>query len=256
MSDQKPKKIPVKTAFSLPPIIVAVLTALICLSIGLAIRSNSPSATLNSLLVLFLILFAIVGLVVSIWLILRESRRQKISEENEKIDWELGLPESQRRKLNREVRELAKILDVSAENMSDLLSAYIVAQDLALRQVQQEAKIPLKRNVKIGESVFDAVYTRNDLMVCVSVIFLVEPMISKEKIEEVSQKIAQAKNSLKKDGNSTKLKLQLVLVTQLDKADEEKLRSSLHKNLFINTPADVEINLLDFAKLQKTYAMD
>lgn len=256
MSNPKPEKIHTKRAFPLPPIIVAVLTALICLSIGLAIYSNNLSANLKTILIVFLILFAIAGLAAAILLFLRESRRQIVSEENEKIKWELGLPESQRSKLNREVRELAQILDVSAENMSDLLSAYIVAQDLALRQVQQEAKIPLKRNVKIGDSVFDAVYTKDHLMICVAVTFLVEPKVSEEKIAEVSKKIAQAKKSLAKDKNGAKLKLQIVFVTQLDKADEEKLRSSLHKNLFINTPADVEINLFDFAKLQKTYAMD
>lgn len=256
MPEQKSEKVQPKIAFSFTPLIVAVLTALICLSIGLAIYSQNLSANLNRISIAFLILFAIVGLAVSIWLILRESRREIVSRENEKRNWKLGLPENQRSKLNREVRELAKVLDVSAENMSDLLSAYIVAQDLALRQVQQEAGIPLKRNVKIGNSVFDAVYTKEDWIICVWVNFLVEPLISLEKIDEISKKIADARKSLAKDGNGSTLKLQMVLVTQLDEADEELLRSSLHKNLFLDTPADVEINLFDFAKLQKTYAMD
>ena len=256
MSNPKPEKIQLKTAFPLPPIIVAILTALICLSIGLAVYSNNLSANLKTILIVFLILFAIAGFAAAILLFLRESRRQIVSEENERTNWEFGLPESQRSRLNREVRELVQILDVSAENMSDLLSAYIVAQDLALRQVQQEAGIPLKRNVKIGDAVFDAVYTKKDLLICVIVNFLVEPLVSPEKIDDASQKIAAAKKSLEKNGHKARLKLQMVLVTQLDEADQTQLHSSLNKKLFQNTPADVELNLFDFTKLQKTYAMD
>ncbi len=256
MSKQKSEIKSEKTAFPLPPIVAAVLTALICLSFGLAIYSNNLSQKLNAILSVCLILIGAAGLAAAVLLFLRESSRQVISEENERISWELGLPETQRSKLNREVRELAKILDVSAENMSDLLSAYIVAQDLALRQVQQEAETPLKRNVKIGDSVFDAVFTKADLMICVAVTFLVEPKVSEEKIAEISKKIAEARKFLAKEKNGAKLKLQMVLVTQLDEADEQILRSSLHKSLFTNTPADVEINLFDFGKLQKTYAMD
>ena len=44
--------------------------------------------------------------------------------------------------------ELSRILEVGTEQMSDLQSAYIVAEDLALRQIQQEEDVPLMRHVR------------------------------------------------------------------------------------------------------------
>ena len=43
------------------------------------------------------------------------------------------------------------------EQLGDLQSAYIVAEDLALRQIQQEENIPLMRHVSVGGVPFDAV---------------------------------------------------------------------------------------------------
>ncbi|MGI8554939.1 MAG: hypothetical protein ACR2LT_01080, partial [Pyrinomonadaceae bacterium] len=53
----------------------------------------------------------------------------------------------------------------------------------------------------------------------------------------------------------SKLKLMLPLITQLDRADEIKLRAAL-KNKFTGTTVDVVINPLDFEELQLIFAGD
>ncbi len=195
------------------------------------------------------------GLVVLLWLNFSHWKKLSAGDRNRRISWDIDLPESQRIKLNREVHELARILEIPKEQMSDLLSAYIVAEDLALRQIQQEARMPLMRHVTVGTTPFDAVILKGDLITCVEVTFLVTPIVSQEKINLILKKIAAPMKSLKNLKIDARVRLLLVLVTQLDDASEAQLRSSLVKK-FGSTPVDVDIRLLDFEALQKIYAMD
>ncbi|MBK7706746.1 MAG: hypothetical protein IPN69_21520 [Acidobacteria bacterium] len=196
-----------------------------------------------------------VGLVALLWLNFAHWRKLSAGERNRNLHWEIDLPESQRLKLSREVVELARILEIPREQLSDLLSAYIVAQDLALRQIQQEARMPVLRHVVVGNTPFDGVIVKGDLITCVEVTFLVTPIVSQEKINIVLKKVAAPMKSLKNLKIDARVRLLLVLVTQLDDAAEAQLRSSLVKK-FGSTPVDVDIRLLDFEALQKIYAMD
>jgi hypothetical protein len=225
---------------------------LICLIIGL-ISAISSQNTIPA--ILFGI--SVFGLVVFLWLNLNHWKRLAIGEEHRHLSWNVDLPESQRVKLNEEVSELAKILEIPAEQMSDLLSAYIVAEDLALRQIQQEAHLPLIRHVQVGSTPFDAVLVKNDLITCIEVTFLVTPNISQEKINQILQKVSAPMKSLRNLKTKARLRLLLVLVTQLDKEQENQLRN-LIVDRFKNssTPVDVDIRLLDFEELQKTYAVE
>src|SRR5690606_10025410 len=54
------------------------------------------------------------------------------------IAWEPAFPDVRRQSLNVSVGELSRILKVEPEAVSELRSAFIVAEDLALRQIQQE----------------------------------------------------------------------------------------------------------------------
>jgi hypothetical protein len=51
-------------------------------------------------------------------------------------------------------------------------------------------------------------------------------------------------------------RLMVVLVTQLNFEDEERLRKSLGSKRFSGTPVDVDIRLLDFEALQRIYVTD
>src|SRR5687767_8365248 len=69
------------------------------------------------------------------------NRRTAAVDDRRFIHWDAAMPEIQRQNVNLEVRELARLLDVGSEQLPDLLSAYIVAEDLALRQIQQEENL-------------------------------------------------------------------------------------------------------------------
>ncbi len=231
-------------------VLAAGTIALICLAIGLISTLSAQSYGLSGLFLL-----SIAGLVFFLWTNLNQWKRLTVGESNKNLTWEIELPESQRQKLNHEVINLAKILDISQEQLSDLLSAYIVAEDLALRQIQQEARLPVLRHVQIGNVPFDGVLVKQDVVTCIEVSFLVTPSIAQEKINLFMDKMASTEKAFKKLNVGAKMRLLLVLVTQLDQAGEAQLRSSLVKK-FGSTPVDVDIRLLDFESLQKIYAMD
>src|SRR5215207_2531319 len=126
---------------------------------------------------------SLIGLCIYSILSLRTVRRLAAAGEESRIDWESALPEIQRESLNIEVVELSRILEVSTEQLSDLQSAYIVAEDLALRQIQQEEQVPLLRHVSIGDAPFDAVLVKQEMIICAEVSFLVGPELRQERID-------------------------------------------------------------------------
>ncbi|CAN5593345.1 hypothetical protein BH24ACI2_BH24ACI2_04110 [soil metagenome] len=226
--------------------------ALACLSIGIAASSRNIQALQRWILISFLILFSLFGLIFSVWLILRQAHQNAVSIAGKKTDWKIMPHENQRAKLNKEVREIASILETPEEQFSDLVSAYIVAVDLALRQIQEEANMPLMRYVRIGNAEFDAVLIKQDFAICIELVFLVTPVVPQEKINLLLNKTLVAQKTFKQINFEAKTKLLLVLVTQLDRTQEKELRSNLIKK-FSSTPVDVDIRLMDFESLQKIY---
>ena len=231
-------------------VLTAGTAALVCLAIGLI-----WTLSLNSFGLAGLFMLSILGLAFCIWTNINQWKRVVVGEDTKYLAWEIDLPESQRQKLNHEVIALAKILDISQEQLSDLLSAYIVAEDLALRQIQQEARMPVMRHVQIGNVPFDGVLVKHDVVTCIEVTFLVTPNIGQDKINLIMNKMAATKKSFSQLKIGARMRLLLVLVTQLDQQAETQLRSSLVKK-FGQTPVDVDIRLLDFEGLQKIYTID
>lgn len=181
------------------------------------------------------------------------SRRAAAVDDRKFIQWDAAMPEIQRQNVNVEVRELARLLGVGHEQLGDLLSAYIVAEDLALRQIQQEENLPLMRHVSIGKTPFDGILIDQDLITCIEVSFLVVPDVRQDRIESMLKKISQAKKNLAELKSRLRLRLMLVLVTQLNLDQEEQLRGMLITRRFSETPVDIDIRLLDFEMLQKVY---
>jgi hypothetical protein len=205
----------------------------------------------------FVALFALslIGVCVYGLLSARVTRRLAAAAEA-RINWEAALPEVQRESLNIEVLELSKILEVSSEQMSDLQSAYIVAEDLALRQIQQEEQVPLLRHVSIGDVPFDAVMVKQDVMSCAEVSFLVAPELRQERIDSMMRKISRAKTVVDEMDSGLSVRLMVILVTQLTVEDEDRLRKTLGTKRFAGTPVDVDIRMLDFEALQRIYVTD
>jgi hypothetical protein len=176
--------------------------------------------------------------------------------DRKRIDWETAQPDIQRQNLKIEVVELSRILEVGSEQISDLQSAYIVAEDLALRQIQQEENVPLMRHVTIGKAPFEAVMVKGDLVTCIDVSFLVVPDVRQEKLNATMRKIGVVKKTFGEMGIQLKVRLMMVLVTQLTPEDDDRLRAVLSKHRFEETPVDIDIRLLDFESLQKIYVTE
>ncbi len=173
-----------------------------------------------------------------------------------RIEWSTAMPDLQRQSLNIEVRELSKILEVEAGQLSELQSAYIVAEDLALRQIQHEEGVPLMRHVSVAGVPFDAVFQKDGVLVCCEVAFLVSPELRQDRIESIIRKIAQTKKEIEGTGTVTNVRLMIALVTQIVAEDEQILRSALNTQKFGDTPVDIDIRLLDFEALQKLYVTE
>ncbi len=238
-------------------ILIVGLIALSCLIAGLALSFASASldAAQRWLLLSFVILFPTLGLGVSLWLILRHHRKLTVSAKDEDFSWQLTGSEEQKNKLNAEVIELAATLGMSKTQIGDLRSAYIVAKDLALRQVELEAETPLLRHIRIGEADFDALIVDHDVVTCIDTTFLAIPEMTQERIGSVLQKTEYAIQKLQTVRPGTKLKLLLAIVTQLNTEDESKMRALLIEK-FALTPVDVDIRLMDFEGLQRVFAAD
>jgi len=206
----------------------------------------------------FVAIFAIVllGLGIYSYLYNRAARKLLSALDESRIDWESALPEIQRESLNIEVVELSRILEVRSEQLSDLQSAYIVAEDLALRQIQQEEQVPLLRHVSIGDVPFDAVLVKQDTIICAEVSFLVAPDLRQERIESMMRKMGRVRQVIDQMQVAMNIRLMVILVTQLTNDDEDRLRKSLGTKRFAGTPVDVDIRLLDFEALQRIYVTD
>lgn len=176
--------------------------------------------------------------------------------DQKRIDWETAEPEIQRQNLNIEVFELSRILEIESAQIGDLQSAYIVAEDLALRQIQQDEKVPLMRHVTIAKTPFEAIMVKGDVIICIDVSFLVVPDLRQEKIDAMLRKIATVKKTFAGMNIRMKVRLMMVLVTQLTEEDGDKLHSVLSRHRFEETPVDIDIRLLDFESLQKLYVTD
>ena len=70
------------------------------------------------------------------------------------------------------------------------------------------------------------------------------------------RKMARVKNIIEQMNVAMQTRLMVVLVTQLNVEDEERLRKSLNTKRFSGTPVDVDIRLLDFEALQRIYVTD
>ncbi len=223
-----------------------VLLGVLIAGIGLSLRAENLAGAA--------IFFAATAIFILVALMdIANRRRIEAVDDRKFIRWDAAMPEVQRQNVNVEVRELARLLGIAEDGLSDLLSAYIVAEDLALRQVQQEENLPLMRHVSIGGASFDAVMVEHDLITCIEVSFLVVPDVRQEKIESMLKKVTLAKRNLAEEKSRLRLRLMLVLVTQLTNEEEERLRGMLVTRRFSDTPVDIDIRLLDFEVLQKVY---
>ena len=170
--------------------------------------------------------------------------------------WTAVGPDIQQQMLSAEIEQIAKHLEFDGEDCGELLSTYIVAQDLALRQIQQEHKTAMIRHVAIDRVSFDAVISGANRVTCVEAAFLVTPELQQDKLDAMLKKIARVSKAFETGKVGLDLRLLIVLVTQLDADGEATLRASLKQRRFASTAADIDIRIFDFGQLQNTFLSD
>ena len=236
---------------SLVPLAILTSAVFLFLAIGIALSARQESWLI--LAVFGVLLVGTLAFAVQNYL---QFRKLAAARGEGRIQWQAANPEVQRQNLNLEVLELSRILETDREQLSDLQSAYIVAEDLALRQIQQEEKIPLLRHVGICGVPFNAVMLRDDVLVCAEVSFLISPDLRQDRIDAMLRKIEKVKVALDNENVAMRPRLMMVLITQLNSEEEGRLRAGLSKNRFAATPVDIDIRLLDFEALQRIYVTD
>ena len=185
----------------------------------------------------------------------KASRINQAASDRTKLEWRSAMPEIQRQDLNIEVIQLSKVLDVSSDQIADLHSAYIVAEDLALRQIQQEEGSLLLRHVTVGNVPFTGVLVKRNYIACLETSFVVSPELRQDRIDAIIRKIAAVKSAVQKQELKLDVRLMLVLITQLSHEHELQLRKIV-KERFADTPVTSDIRFLDFETLQRIYVTD
>jgi hypothetical protein len=172
------------------------------------------------------------------------------------IAWEPAQPELQRQTLNVAIGEISRILQVQPDAVGELQTAFVVGEDLALRQIQQEENVPVMRHISVGGVPFDAAFTKDEILVCCEVCFLVSPELGQDRVAAMMRKIGAVKRSIAEMNIGLEVRLMVILVTQMAAADVEKLRGTLSTKRFSSTPVDIDIRLMDFQGLQQVYVTE
>ncbi|MEO5858233.1 MAG: hypothetical protein ABIR33_04710 [Pyrinomonadaceae bacterium] len=172
-----------------------------------------------------------------------------------RIAWEPVQPELQRQTLNVAVGEISQIMQVQPEAVGELQTAFIVGEDLALRQIQQEENVPVMRHISVGGVPFDAAFTKDEILVCCEVCFVVSAELGQDRVAAMMRKIAAVKRAVAEMNIGLEVRLMVILVTQMAAADVEKLRETLSTKRFSSTPVDIDIRLMDFEGLQRIYVL-
>ena len=171
------------------------------------------------------------------------------------FSWTSMTSEQQRLKLNLEIMMIADTMRVSSEQNGELRAAYLVAEDLAMRRIELEDRLPLMRHIVLEGVPFDAVAKKEDKLYCVEVMFLVEPDLSAERINALFDKLGFAAQSLVRSRPDLKLELILALVTQLSPVQEKQLRASVAAKLAY-IPVDIDVRFMDFENLQTDFTAE
>lgn len=188
-----------------------------------------------------------------LWIGFRDARRAPQPRLPNNLGLRPAIPEVQRQNLNVEVGELCRRLEVDSGQLSEMQSAYIVAEDLALRHIQFEENAALIRHVSIARVPFDAVLLKGDCLICCDVAFLVTPDLRQEKIDAMIRKASAVRKTVEESVPSFETRLMAILITQLSQDEADQLRHELSTRRFSKIPVDIDIRLLEFETLQGIY---
>lgn len=219
----------------------------ICLAAAIALSFYQSSWPL-----LALVVFALLGAVTYAYF---RSVKEPVGLQN-RLVWKPSLTDVQKQSLALEVEGIAASLDLDPWQTTDLFSAYVVAEDLALRRVQQDHIAPMIRHLQVGGAPFDALIIEHGELLCVDVSFVVKPDLRQEKVDSMLRKMGTVKRFLGSQKLDVDLRLLIIVVTQLTPEEVEKLKSRLTGKRFPDSPVNIDIHFFDFEDLQRTYVTE
>jgi len=170
-----------------------------------------------------------------------------------RLEWHPTQTDVQKQSLALEVEGIASSLELDPLQTTELFSAYVVAEDLALRRIQQEHSAAMIRHLQVGGAPFDALIIESDELICVEVSFVVKPDLRQEKVDAMLRKMGTVKRYLAAERLDVALRLMLVVVTQLTPDEVDEIKSRLTGKRFPDSPVNIDIHFFDFEELQKTY---
>ena len=173
-----------------------------------------------------------------------------------RLEWEPTLTDVQKQSLALELEGIAASLELDPWQTTELFSAYVVAEDLALRRIQQDHTAPMIRHLQVGGTPFDALIIENDELICVEVSFVVKPDLRQEKVDSMLRKMGSVKRYLSSHRLDVSFRLMLIVVTQLTPEEVDKLKGRLTGKRFPDSPVNIDIHFFDFEELQRTYVTE
>src|SRR5438270_2904624 len=199
--------------------------------------------------ILVLVLFGMAGIIAYLYF---GSVKQPIGLQH-RLEWQPTMTDVQKQSLALEVEGIAASLELDPWQTTELFSAYVVAEDLALRRIQQDHSAPMIRHLQVGGSPFDALIIEHNELICVEVSFVVKPDLRQEKVDSMLRKMGTVKRYLAAERLDVSLKLMLVVVTQLTPEEVDEIKSRLTGKRFPDSPVNIDIHFFDFEDLQQTY---
>ena len=173
-----------------------------------------------------------------------------------RLEWRPALIGVQKQNLALEVEGIAAALQSDPAQTTELFSAYVVAEDLALREIQQLHGSPMIRHLQVGGTPFDALIIKPDELVCVEVSFVVTSDLRQERVDSMLKKMGTVRRFLNSQKLDVGLHLLIVVVTQLTPEEVETLRSRLTDKRFPDSPVNIDIHFFDFESLQRQYVIE
>jgi hypothetical protein len=218
-------------------------------------------------IVIFMVVFPLFALAIFGWLVSKHHTKLYSGTSND-ADMSLSTltPDQQRRKLNAEVTSIISgITKVNEDNgngategpqRNDIRMAYVVAEDLALRQLEIEYGETFMRHASLEGVPFDGVWVNSDNIAGIEVKLLDVPFLSQEAVDSLLDKAEYAASRLRRTRPDASFHLVLALVTQLTEEDQAKLRMGLENKFALSPVKKVEVKPFDFDFLQNVFMAD
>lgn len=170
----------------------------------------------------------------------------------EAFSWSPMTPEQQKRKLNLAVSAIMKALSLPEAQKPDVRSAYVIAEDLALRHIEINQQMPFMRHVVLEGVPFDGVAVKDKQLYCAEVEFLTTPVFPPERFAAIFDKIDYAKQRVHLTRPDVKVILMIILVTQLQPGEDD-FHKNLRKEIVEHAPVEVIAPILNFEQLQHSF---